>query len=44
MGVQRVLDRQRMQVELRLDFPQLGLVWLVEADPHEVVPLSSLLG
>ena len=36
MGVQRVLDRQRMQLELRLDRSQLGLVRLVKADPHEV--------
>ena len=39
MGVQRVLDRQRVQLELGLDLPQLRLVWLVKADPDEVAGL-----
>ena len=41
MGVQRVLDRQRVQVELGLDLPQLRLVRLVKADPDEVTRLSA---
>ena len=39
MGVQRVLDRQRMQLELGLDLPQLGLRPAVKAHPHEVAGL-----
>jgi hypothetical protein len=37
--VQRVLDRQRMQLELSLDLSQLRLVRLVKADPHEMCGL-----
>jgi hypothetical protein len=36
VGVQRILDRERVQAELRLDLPQLRLIGLVKADPDEV--------